>query len=91
MEYRQTEEECLKSCKDKYCMRCGDPLSPIETVDNAGNPTFWSHCPTCMIFSHGTTKQIYDYAEQIHWEYPGISMENICGIIRFAMHLQLKG
>ena len=62
--YRTTKETC-QSLIDKspiVCCSCGGPLSPIETVDNANNPTFWRGCTKCQKFDKGTTIKIYNTA-----------------------------
>jgi hypothetical protein len=87
-EYIQSEERCLEGCKDKVCLRCGMPLSPIETVDNSNRPTFWGGCLNCMIYSPGTSKEIYDIANKISADYRHTSMDDICRIIQAAFFLK---
>ena len=79
--YIQTEDECRAVCEGKCCLRCGTPLSPIETVDNSHNPTFWAGCLECMIFSPGTTKEVFKIAEEISADYGNISMDDLCRIV----------
>ena len=90
-EYIQSEERCLEGCKDKVCLRCGMPLSPIETVDNSNRPTFWGGCLNCMIYSLGTSKEIYDIANKISADYRHTSMDDICRIIQAAFFLKAQG
>jgi len=43
MKYITTKEECQKSISG-VCEGCGGELEPMETEDNAGNPTYWIGC-----------------------------------------------
>lgn len=73
-EYITTKKECeSKINKDYVCERCGRQIIAMETVDNAGNPTFWSGCwhtdkPTKDSWGHftsGIPKHIYELAEKL--------------------------
>ena len=75
-----TEKECAKLCINKVCQRCGEPISPIKTVDNAHNPTHWAGCLNCSIFSGGTPRNIYDTAKALSVDYRHISMDDLCMI-----------
>jgi hypothetical protein len=50
--YQVTREEC-ESRISGVCPGCGGPLVAIETVDNARNPTHWSGCLHCCVFTDG--------------------------------------
>lgn len=72
--YQTTKEECeFKINKDYVCDRCGRKIVAMETVDNAGNPTFWAGCyhtdnPTENTWGHftgGVPKHIYELAEKL--------------------------
>ena len=80
-DYIQTEQECLEKCKGLVCLRCGTPLTPIETVDNSRHPTFWAGCIPCSIFSCGTSPEIFYQAKGIREDYRHISMDDLCHII----------
>lgn len=59
-----TEEHC-KSMIGGVCRQCGGELTPIETVDNGGNPTYWAHCPSCEIFCWGVDPSDYEIAKRL--------------------------
>ena len=44
--YVTTKKECQEQIdrNNKVCSRCGRKLVPLETVNNAGEPTFWIGC-----------------------------------------------
>ena len=72
--YITNKEECeAKINKDFVCERCGRSIIAMETVDNSGNPTFWSGCwhtdnPTKDSWGHftsGVPKHIYEMAEKL--------------------------
>ena len=60
-QFRVTKETCAARITG-ICPRCGGGLEPIETVDNSGNPTHWSGCNACMIFTAGVKPVIYKTA-----------------------------
>ena len=55
----------INSSNRPVCTRCGEKIEPIETVDNSGNPTYWSGCMKCQRFNNGTTKKNYLIAKQM--------------------------
>ena len=61
-EYRITEEQCRKNISG-VCSQCGGELEPIETVDNAHNPTFWCGCSNCGRFDNGVSPLVYTIAK----------------------------
>ena len=69
-EYVVTKEECQSSI-DKYnyvCERCGQKLVPIKTVDNSGNPTYWSGCmhgTEVGNFTQGVPRDVYKLAYKL--------------------------
>ena len=64
--YVTTKEECQKNIDSKkVCPFCGEKLSPIETVDNAGNPTFWSGCESCQRYTVGVKKKLFLIARKL--------------------------
>lgn len=67
IKYIDTKEDCQKQIDEanRVCRGCGGTLTPIETVDNSGRPTFWVGCKSCQVFDHGTTKEIFQIAEQL--------------------------
>jgi hypothetical protein len=67
IEYKTTKAQCQAHI-DKYnnvCMGCGGKLEPIETVDNSGDPTFWSGCMKCSCFDSGVKKEIFETAKDL--------------------------
>lgn len=68
--YQTTKKEC-QSIIDKHnrvCQRCGRRLVPINTVDNFGNPTYWSGCCHGRDWGHftqGVSKEVYDLAYKL--------------------------
>lgn len=53
---------------DKYknvCRSCGGKLTPLETVDNSGNPTFWCGCESCQVFDNGVKIEIFKVAKEM--------------------------
>lgn len=62
MSHITSKEQCQANIKG-VCGRCGGPLSPIETVDNAGRPTFWSGCEKCWRFDNGVTEDVFKIAK----------------------------
>jgi hypothetical protein len=62
--YQLTKEDCQVRL-DKIngvCDQCGGKLEPIETVDNANNPTFWGGCMSCSKFHWGTSREVFEAA-----------------------------
>ncbi len=64
MGYKTTKEQCASKIGG-VCSQCGGNLEPIETVDNSGNPTFWSGCVRCCRFDHGTDPKVYEVAKRM--------------------------
>ena len=45
MKYQIAERQCQDNINEKgnrVCERCGANIIPLKTVDNSGNPTYWS-------------------------------------------------
>lgn len=47
------------------CPGCGGELEPIETVDNANNPTFWAGCLECSQFHWGVPSVVHAVAKHL--------------------------
>ena len=62
--YQITKEKCQEMIHG-VCSNCGGKLVPIETVDNADHPTFWSGCKRCSIFDNGVAPEIYKIAVKL--------------------------
>lgn len=61
-QYSITKQKC-KEMIHGVCDSCGGELEPLETVDNAGNPTFWAACLKCPKIHWGTPKEVFQIAE----------------------------
>ncbi len=59
-----TYEECRERISG-VCEGCGGKVEPIETVDNAGSPTFWAGCKKCECFRLGVERKYFEVARQI--------------------------
>lgn len=65
--YIETKEECQSKidAAGAVCSGCGGILSPIETVDNFGRPTFWMGCETCEVVDYGVSKIKFEIARRL--------------------------
>ncbi|HEX5994089.1 MAG TPA: hypothetical protein VFY84_02990 [Jiangellales bacterium] len=62
--YQVTREECEARISG-VCPGCGGPVTAIETVDNADNPTHWSGCEHCCVFTEGYPAELHRLARQL--------------------------
>ena len=60
--YDITYEECKKRIFG-VCSHCGGELVPMETVNNADEPTFWAGCERCQIICWGVKPKIFEIAK----------------------------
>lgn len=66
MGYKITKKQCQDSMpKNFVCSNCGGSLEPLDTVDNAGDPTFWSGCGKCCKFDYGVPIDLYKIAKEL--------------------------
>lgn len=67
IKYDITKEQCQEMIDKSpvVCPRCGGKLEPIETVNNADIPTYWSGCNACGMFSWGFPPEVFQIANQI--------------------------
>lgn len=70
MKYQETKAQCQKRIDEAgtVCDRCGRKPVPIRTVDNAGNPTYWSGCKhgdEDGHFTYGVKKEFFEVAEKL--------------------------
>jgi hypothetical protein len=63
--YKISKEQCAAIVDGLVCDGCGGPLEPMETVDNAGDPTFWPVCNSCSKYHWGTKKEIHEIAKRL--------------------------
>lgn len=62
--YQTSKEDCEKAIRG-VCEGCGGPLTAIETVDNAHNPTFWQGCEHCQSFRSGVDPLYFKIARRL--------------------------
>ena len=62
--YQITKQQCEENHKGLVCSGCGNPISAIETVDNANNPTYWSGCDRCNRFQCGVPFAIWEAVQR---------------------------
>ena len=60
----QALPENVKNIKG-VCEGCGGILEPIETVNNAGKPTFWIGCEKCSKFRVGIETKYFEIARKL--------------------------
>lgn len=67
IKYDTTKEQCQAMIDDYggVCAGCGGKLSPIETVNNSGQPTYWSGCTECSVLDWGVPKEIFEIAKMM--------------------------
>ena len=80
MNFKITKKKCQQGING-VCEGCGGKLEPIETVDNAGDPTYWCGCKHCSCFRSGVDRIHFEIARQLILEntmipYPSISGKN---------------
>jgi hypothetical protein len=68
IDYKITEKQCADNISG-VCSQCGGTLEPLETVDNSGNPTFWSGCKKCCRFYNGVDPRVYEISKIMVDEY----------------------
>jgi len=65
--YITSREDC-QAAIDKsgcVCKCCGGILTPIETIDNSNQPTYWSGCASCQRYDYGVKPIIHEIAHQL--------------------------
>lgn len=65
--YIETKQQCQDKIDSDHrvCSHCGGEREPIETVDNAGRPTYWAGCMACQRFDNGVTPIVYEIAKML--------------------------
>ena len=72
--YQITRKQCNDRIKElgNVCDSCGRGIVPVKTVDNGGNPTYWSGCfhgdnskGAWGSFTSGVKKEVFDLAEKL--------------------------
>jgi hypothetical protein len=66
-QYKITKERCQQVIDEHpvVCSCCGGPLQPLETVDNSGDPTYWSGCNFCQRFDWGVSVLVFQIANKM--------------------------
>ena len=64
-QYIMSEADCASEIQGRVCTQCGEPVEPLETVDNSGRPTFWGGCKKCSILCWGTSPETYRIAKAL--------------------------
>jgi len=62
--YKITKKQCRDSISG-VCPGCGGKVTPIKTVNNSDEPTFWSGCERCGRFCHGIEKVYFEIARDL--------------------------
>jgi len=77
--YQTTEAQCLAVINKNGCVcsGCGGELSPIETVNNSDEPTFWSGCEKCGRFDSGVPGVVFKIARRMVEEHRLIPYSHI--------------
>lgn len=58
--YQTTYLQCKEKIGDVVCDGCGGVVEPIETVNNSGEPTYWSGCKHCNSFTSGVNRRAFE-------------------------------
>ena len=62
--YVMSFEDCQKSIGG-VCAGCGGEIVPVETVDNADQPTHWAGCMKCGRFGNGVLPEVFSIARKL--------------------------
>lgn len=74
MKYQVTKKQCQEKINelDNVCDRCGRKIKPLKTVNNGGEPTYWSGCMHGQTeenawghFTSGIKKELFDLAVKL--------------------------
>lgn len=66
--YQVTKAQCQKEIdkiSDGVCPGCGGLVTPLETVNNADEPTYWSGCEDCSVFTYPVSIKIFSTAQNL--------------------------
>ncbi len=72
--YQVTKKQCQEAIDEinTVCDRCGRKIVPLKTVNNGGQPTYWSGCMHGQTdkgawghFTSGVPKEIYNLAVKL--------------------------
>ncbi len=86
---RQQLEKNIIESGNPICQECGLVITPIETVDNAGNRTHWCGCTNCGIYTSGTTEKVREIAKKImhRYSYRQFSAKEACDLVSMVLSL----
>ncbi len=67
MKFKTTKIQCQTRIDEfkGVCRGCGGIITPIKTVDNSGDPTYWSGCTECAVFDNGTSLRVHTIAKRM--------------------------
>ena len=68
MRYQITKKQCQKRISG-VCPGCGGEVTPLRTVDNSNNPTYWSGCKKCSVFCKGVNPDVFRIARTMVEKY----------------------
>ena len=95
--YKTTKEQCAERITG-ICAQCGGEITPLETVDNAGDPTFWPGCEKCCRFDNGVDPEIYRIAKKMvvgenyyHYAHIRIEDKDSKDVRQFKIESQIGG
>jgi hypothetical protein len=91
--YQTTKEECQRRIDEagRVCSGCGGIIVPIETVDNAGSPTYWPGCEECSCYDYGVEPIVFETAKDLvmnHYHVPYTHMERPADDEAYAKYWQ---
>ncbi len=64
-EEQQQYKTTCKAIIHGVCSGCGGEITPMETIDNSGDPTFWPGCIKCEVFDYGVDPHIFNIAKRM--------------------------
>ena len=99
MKYKITKEQCQKNIKSgNVCSQCGGIVTPLDTVDNSNDPTFWSGCEKCFRFDTGVSKKVYEIAKTLvedrnyeHYSHIQITEKDNESMVKYKTECQISG
>lgn len=99
MKHKISKKKCQENItKGNVCSQCGGELSPIDTVDNSNDPTFWPGCEKCCRFDNGVPEKIYNTAKELvvnerygHYSHIEIKETDSKETIEYKTQCQISG
>ena len=65
--YRITKELCQENIHKigGVCPGCGGSVVTIKALDDAGNPTYWSGCKVCRVFTSPVPERLFNTVQKL--------------------------